>query len=327
LGGATPTTAQVVTLLSASAYVTAVETTPGSVIVAAEDALENGADTSNTTTKIYLVNGDASKYNIGDMVVVKVAGGYHTSPIVAVDNTSNSVSITLLVADSAVFADALVISKVTTYYPAESGHPSISLSRWQGDEILDKAIGCKTTAIALSNVTVGALPTFDFSLEGLTYDRVLETIALTPSFDAALPPIALNACAYVDGVAIEINEFSMSIANTLGFVTSLCSANGKVASRITERKITGSINPYKDSTSIANFTKFKNGTEFSLFISLHVPTSVSGEYEDVVGIYLPKCFITSVADSDTDGNMQDTLSFSATRGTVESTDEIFISFI
>ena len=44
LGGATPTTAQVVTLLSGSAYVDAVETTPGSVIIHSAQLLASGAD-------------------------------------------------------------------------------------------------------------------------------------------------------------------------------------------------------------------------------------------------------------------------------------------
>ena len=59
---------------------------------------------------------------------------------------------------------------------------------------------------------------------------------------------------------------------------------------------------------------------------MHVPTSTSGEYEDVVGIYLPKCFITEIANADTDGNLHDVLTFSATRGTAEDTTEMYVCF-
>jgi hypothetical protein len=283
--------------------------------------------TGNTSTVLAIQDADISKFNVGDIILVKQTGAYHTSPIVSKTTGTGTATITLLVAHpSGAMSASVVIEKFTTYVPANSGHPSLSISKYIEDARLEQAAGCKVSGLSLSNFATGQLPSFQFKLEGLSFDSSLSAPAYTPSYDTALPPIVLSAYVYVDGVAVSVNEVSLSVENGLAFKTATSSANGKISSRVASRTLSGSFNPYKQSDSIANFTKFKNDTPFSMFLMAGVPT-VTGEYKDVVGIYLPSCMLTEFSEADQDGLLQESLSFSANRGADGSTNEIYLTFI
>lgn len=281
---------------------------------------------THTTTRAYLPDADASKYNVGDIVTVKVAGAYHTSPVVAVSNTAGNVYVDLLVAADSAFSNGDAIAAVSTYVTANSGHPTLSISKYVEAAVLEQATGCRVSSMALENFTTGQLASFNFGFEGMDFDRSITAQPHTPAYSSAEPPIILEACVYQDGVKIQINELAFSVENSLGFATSTCSSNGRISGRVVERTVTGSLNPYKTDDSIAQFSKFKNNTEFSIFGTAKIPTSVAGEYEQVVSFYLPSCIITEIGESDQDGLLQEDLSFSAGRGSDASKEEIYVSF-
>jgi hypothetical protein len=284
----------------------------------------------NTGSSLKIQDADISKFNVGDIIVVKESAGHHVAAITAVDSTGGAAAITILPAKaSGSFSNSVVISKTTMYYTANTGHPALSLSYYWGNEIVSKASGCKVTSLSIDNFSTGQIASFNFGLEGLGHDEANSAAPHTPSYDSGIPPIMLGAVAYRDGVAVEINQFSLSVANTLAFLTATSNVNGKSASRVTERQVTGSINPFKDDTSTANYDAFNDGTEFSLFIKAFIPSAVSGEITmgSVVGIYLPKCIATETKPSDLDGIMIDDISFQAVRGSAGTTEEIYIGLI
>jgi hypothetical protein len=282
----------------------------------------------NTATVLQIEDADITKFAVGDSILVKQAGAYHVSPITSKSTGTGTATVTMLVAHpSGDCTDSVTVEKFTTYFTANSGHPSISISKYTEDAKLETAAGCKVASMALNNFTTGQLADFSFSLEGLSWDQSLAAPGYTASYDAALPPIVLSAVVYQDGVAVPINECTFSLENTLAFKTSTASANGKISSRVTARTVTGSINPYKASDSIAQFTKFKNDTSFSVFGYMAVPTSTAGEFEDVVAFYMPDCMITEYKESDQDGLLQESLSFSSNRGSAGTTEELYITTI
>lgn len=284
------------------------------------------AVSAHTTSRIYLLDADGSKYNVGDIVTISVAGDFHTSPIIATSSTAGDSYIDLLVPAANAFANGNVIKAVTTYVTADSGHPSLSVSKYIEASVLEQATGCRITNMSLDNFSTGQLASFNFGFEGLDFDRSLTAQPHTPTYDSTLPPIILSACIYQDGTQITVNEFNFSLENTLGFATSTCSSNGRTSGRITQRSISGSFNPYKTDNSIADFTKFKNNTEFSLFGSAYIPSGTAGEYGNVVAFYLPKCISTELSESDQDGLLQETVSFIASRGADASSEELYLSF-
>lgn len=294
--------------------------------VTTTSADDTDSGTPHTTTRIYLLDADASKYNIGDIVTIQVAGDYHTSPVTAVSNTPGDVYIDLLVAAGSAFTDGDAIAAVTTYVTANSGHPSLSISKYLETAVLEQATGARVNSMALENFTTGQLANWNFGFEGMDFDRSITAQPHTPSYSDAEPPIILQACVYQDGVQLDVNELSFSIENTLGFATSTCSENGRISGRVTERVITGSLNPYKQDDSIAQFTKFKANTEFSIFGFAILPSATAGEYSQVVSFYLPSCITTELGEADQDGLLQEEISFSAGRGAAGTGEEIYLSF-
>lgn len=282
----------------------------------------------NTDDTLQIEDADISKFAVGDIILVKESGEYHVSPITAVDSTGGAANITLLVAlPSGNFSNSVVIEKSTIYSLAESGHKSLSITKYLGDAIRETAFGCKVNSMALSSFATGQLPQFDFGFEGLNFANSLTAPAYTPSYDTSLPPIVLSAGAYIDGSLITVNEVSFSLENTLGFATSISEANGKSSSRFTGRSVTGSLNPYKDDGSIANFEKFRDNTQFSLFGYAMNPTASAGEFGQIIAFYMPACLITEYTEADADGLAQEQIAFTASRGTAGTTNELYLAFI
>lgn len=284
----------------------------------------------NTGTLLQIEDADISKFAVGDIILVKQTGAHHVCAVTAVATGAGVAALTVTPAHpSGDFTDSVVISKSTMYYTANTGHPALSLSYYWANEITQKAIGCKVTSMSVDNFATGQVASFNFGLEGLSYDEANGAAPHTPSYDSGIPPIILGAYVYKDGTAISINQFGLSLANTLAFITATSNASGKASSRVVSREVTGTINPYKDDTSVAFFSAFDAGTEFSLFIMAANPSATAGEYTmgSVVGIYLPKVLATECKVGDQEGLLTDEISFQSVRGSAGTTEEVYIGLI
>jgi hypothetical protein len=284
----------------------------------------------NTGSVLQIQDADISKFNVGDIILVKQSGGHHVSPITAVDATVGAANITLLVPKAAgVFANSVVVSKVQMFYTANTGHKSLSISEYLGNTIVKKGIGCKVTSMAVDGFQTGGLPSLKFGLEGLSYSEADGSAPHTPSYDSGVPPIILGANVYKDGVALSLDQFKLSLANKLSFIKEIGNSAGKSGARVVSREISGSMNPYKDDTSVANFTNWAAGTEFSVFVVAYNPSAVAGEITlgSVVGIYLPKCIVTDYKDGNHEGISTDELGFQAVRGSDGATEEMYMGVI
>jgi hypothetical protein len=279
----------------------------------------------NTASVLQIDDADIANLQIGDCVVIKESGAYHVSPITARSTGTGTASVTLLVPRaSSYFPNSVTIAAFKTYLTANTGHPSLSFSKYVESAVLEKAIGCRVTSMALEGFSTGALPSLKFGFDGMDFDRDVAAPSYTPSFDSSLPPVVLSAKVYLSGTAIDVNEFAVSLENAVGFATSTASANGRISGRVSSRSITGSINPYKQDNSVANYDKFVANTEFSLFAYAANPTGTTGEFNQVVAIYLPVCVISEIGEADQDGILQDSITFVASRGAAGATEEMYM---
>lgn len=282
----------------------------------------------NGTSQLEIQDADIANFTKGDSIVILEAGDYSIHVITAVDPSAGTANITYLPARSVAPADNVEISKTTVYYPANSGHKPLSLSYYWGNEIRQSAIGCKIASLSIDSFQTGQVASFNFGFEGLTFDEVDGVAPFTPTYDSGLPPLILEACVFQDGVQIDLNEFTLSLENTLSFLTSTCSQNGRIKSRINSRSITGSINPYKDDTSVDQHTKFNANTPYSLFIRAYNPDDTNVvSLGSVVTLWLPNCISVEKTVGDQDGTLIDNIAFQATRGDDGQSDEFFIGMI
>ena len=187
----------------------------------------------------------------------------------------------------------------------------------------------RPTSFALENFSTGQIANWNFSFEGLEASEQDGAAGFTPAYDSALPPLILKACLHQDGVKLDINDFAFTVENTLGFLTSTCDENGRIASRITDREVSGSFNPYKDDTSVDQWNKFDLNTTYELVVWAYNPSSVSGEIElgSAIVMYFPNCITTEKPVGDQDGLLTDNISFRASTGADGTSDELTISFI
>lgn len=147
---------------------------------------------------------------------------------------------------------------------------------------------------------------------------------LIPSYDAANPPIALGACVFIDGVAIDCTEVAISIENTIGQITSTCNPNGIQSTRITERAVSGSFVSYQSTEEVDMYTRFDTNTQFSLYLLAGIPT-VAGEVKDVVAIYIPTAIVTAKPVTDAEGIATLAVDFQAGFDNITQTDVVIAS--
>lgn len=283
----------------------------------------------NTSSVLQIEDADIGDFTVGDFIIVLEAGSHATVFVESVDPSGGTANIGIAPTLSFTPSASVVVSKSRTYFPANSGHPTLSLSYFWGNTILEKAIGTRVTSLSVDGFTTGGVASLNFGLEGLDFDEVDGSSGFTPTFDSALPPIILNACLFQDDTQLEANEFTMSLENTVSFITDMCSSTGRISSRITDRAVTGTFNPYKDDTSVAQFTKFNLNTSYSLIISAYNPSAVAGEITlgSAFGIYLPNVISVEKVVADQEGVNIENISYQATRGDDGATDEIFIGLV
>jgi len=286
-------------------------------------AIELEAGSSETV--LLLNDADANKIKVGDCILVKMPNKHTVRPVKEVSNTLGNVSVTLAIALPEAPALGVEIAPLTTYYFEESDS-SFSVSAELGGEITEQAKGCKVESAEISNWTTGQIPQISFAVKALGLDKVDSVSGITPDFSAEpQPPVALDACAYIDGVEVDYNEFGLTIGNTLNDILSACSSQGKIASRNTKLLVSGSINPYMKGDDVSRFAKFNSSAPVSIFVHISNPSDVAGEIKNVAAIYLPKVTLTSLTNGDQDGVLTDDMEFQASK--TQGNDTIFISFI
>jgi hypothetical protein len=297
------------------------------------EALLGGVDTltevtslvDHTTAKIYLTS--TAQYKVGHIVKVKqseIAGEDHVSPIKAIGSDVGGNFIELVVPYGVAFSDNVKIGAAVNYFH-QSGAPTLSLTNYLGGKIREKAIGMRAVSAEIANFSTGQLPTATFNLEGLDFDREVGEPLFAPVYDTSLPPVVLCSKVYKDGTEITVNAVTLSLTNTLGFLTSTASCSGKIRSRITDFAVNFTINPYMEDDDTDLFDIFKDNTGFSLFGSSNNKTDTAGEKAEVVAFYMPNCRIPEITSGVEDGILTDAINGQAYK--TSGNDTVFIAFL
>jgi hypothetical protein len=279
----------------------------------------------STTTVLKLDDADINKIEKGDSLHIKIAGAHCVRPVASVSNVLGNVEVTLAIPAPSAPAAGVEIAPLTTYFFNEDPM-SVSVTAEMGGEISEQFAGGQVESAEISNWTTGQIPQINFSMKGLSLNKADTVSGLVPDFSAEpQPPVALEACAYIDGIEVDYVEFSLTMGNTLVDVLSPCSAQGKIGSRNTNFLVSGKINPYMKTDAVDRFTKYNDGTPVSLFIHISNPGAGAGEIKNSSAIWLPQVSLTAIANGDQDGVLTDDLEFQAYVSS--GNDTMFLSFI
>ena len=158
--------------------------------------------TGNTASQIEIEDADISGFSVNDIVLVKEAGAYELSWVSAVDTTAAAAHIQLGQALAAAPADNVEVSAVSQYSTAESGHPSLSVTKYIDNAKDETAVGSKVNSMSMEGFETGSIPQINFGFDGLSFDSTLTAPAFTHSYDTTLPPITLRAWLFQEGQGI-----------------------------------------------------------------------------------------------------------------------------
>lgn len=281
--------------------------------------------TGNTTTVLQIEDADIVHLNVGDCILIKKAGEYSVRPIASKVTTTGSASVTLAIPLPAVPGDNVVIEKATTYFH-DKDSKSFSVVHYLGGEIKETIWGAKTISGSLEGWTANETPSFNFAVEGIDIDRVIGAPTLTPDFsNDSKVPVIQGACAWIGQEEVDYTELSLSIENTKADLLSACAPSGKIGTRKTAFGVTASINPYMSDANVDRWNKYEQGMATSLFAYAFNPTTVDGEFNQVVAIWVPNAKITNMPAADADGVLQDAIELKAFRSV--GNDTIFLGFI
>ena len=136
----------------------------GAVRQFAQIALPSQAFTDGQKTFTFTANDGFQK---DDILVIKFPGAYHFSSIVSVSGTTATM---LVGVEGAKTAAIYNVAARLNYIAANGGHPSFSVTKEVGFDLVEAGLGCRVSNFALENFTTGQLPTHTYGVDGLTYD-------------------------------------------------------------------------------------------------------------------------------------------------------------
>lgn len=286
----------------------------------------------HTASRLEIEDADIGKYKVGDSIRIKeseFAGEDHVSAITAVDTTGGAAFIDLLVTRAAgAFTNSVKIGAFTTFFH-QSGAPSLSITNYLGGKKRQKALGVRPTSAELGNFSTGVLADVNFAVEGLSYgDREIGNPLFAAIFDSdngVTPPPILNSKIYQNGVEVIVNSLAITLTNTLAFLSSTGSPNGRVNSRITKFETGGTFNPYMQDDNITVFDNFNCNKPFSVFARTQVEDcDNAGVFKDGIAFYIPNARNSDLGVGNEDGVLTDEIAFTGHK--TLGNDQFFISF-
>lgn len=287
-------------------------------------------DTGHTANTLNMQLGEGSNFTKGDCFVMKAAGAYSYH---AVESVVGDVITFFPSLDSAP-ADGVVISKSKTYFVG-STTPSYSAEVNYGDEQKDKLKGLKVASCSMA-ISAGQLPTCDFSLQGNREGREVAASSFDGDFSTlAEPPVATSACAYFkfedgDEEKLGYETMNVNIENEINDKLDACAKTGKGSPVLGQITVSGDINPYMfdsaEVTALDRFNAFDKDEDVAMFIHLQNATSVDGESENHVMIYMPKVKFTNVQAQNLNDLIVDQVNWVTAKGD-NNNETFFISFV
>lgn len=262
-------------------------------------------------------------FAVGDTVLIEESGAFELRPISSVATDEFTLAFAL---ENGAPANSVGIGDVATYYPDYSAVKSLSAEHCIGGEIRQALAGLRASSAELGNWSAGQIPTMTYNFQGLSLTRTDNGASYTPSFAAdAEPPMALEACLWIDGSKKSYVELSMSIETTLTPLVDACSSTGKVAHRNTAMTVSLEVSPYMDDADLTEWTAFEQNTDVSVFFYAYNPSATAGEFSNAIAFWMPQCRIIAAPAGDQDGVATNALSLKAHQSS--GNDSIFISFI
>lgn len=301
------------------AYPQALEVLTESLLGGKRTAATEDTTTGNTSTVLTFTS---HPYLVGDIVTVQESGAYECRPISAI--TSTSITFPFALTNGAP-SNGVTVSAISTFYSDTANSTTFSAEHNVGGEVKQVCGGLRSQSMALENWSAGTIPSATFNVAGISLERSDAAPDFAPNFTAdALPPVALDACLWVNGASVSYTELGLSIENEVSFMKDACQANGKLGSRITNQTTNFTASVYSDDTTLTTWDNFNANDDVSIFFYAFNPSATTGEFSQAVAGWLPQGKLVEHPFEDVDGIVSDSLSVKCHRNL--GSDSVFLGF-
>lgn len=189
--------------------------------------------------------------------------------------------------------DVTIGAEKVTYDPASSGAPSLTMGFYD-DGMIYKYKGCRGS-VKFSAQT-GGIVMADFEFQGVL-DSIIDGALLAPTYESVTPPNCLGVPVTLDAYAAVINSFNIEPGIKVALRSDISQASGYRSALITDRKMTGKIDPEKVLVAAYDIHgKQKTGA----LIALTIGPIGSTQYNKVT-FTAPKAQITAVGNGEREG--------------------------
>jgi hypothetical protein len=222
-----------------------------------------------------------------------------------------------------------VVSASVNYKPINESHVKFTSGFYHYnssvDGYLEQVIGSLVSSLGIE-VPVGGLAKINVDIQGLKGDRTANTAAPhTPTYEEVQGFVGFCVEAYLGSTLIDASNLSLSVDNEIAEKQSFKECSGKLDSSLTQRTVSGTINPYADG-SITNYDALNNLTDQEMSIVIGVMDSGGYVVGKTVGIYLPNVMLTTDKTAEIDQNGIEDISFQAHTGITGDQTDIVVSF-
>lgn len=286
------------------------------------------AVTGKGTGTLNIADADAAKVPVGTIVIVPESTGDVVTPITGASSSGGTTTLTTLVNKTwgTITGDKIMLMRM--YKPTDQGI-YLSLTRMFNKQLRQYAFGCIGSGLQIGNMTPGQLPTATFNFEGISQEQKHSSFVGEPTYNDAVPPIALNVKVYQGNTDLQargVSEFSLDVSNQVSQKETI-TGDGKDPVYQVEREITGNLVAFLDDSDVSPFfTRFDVHQPFDLFISSGNVGASAGKLKEIIAFYLPNCSLSGYTTPDTDGLVTENIPFSAGTSETEPREELLIGF-
>jgi len=195
--------------------------------------------------------------------------------------------------------------------------PSLTMCTWE-DGVKKQIRGARGNVRFTGNVGEPIYAEFDFL--GVL-DTITDEATPTPTYESQIPPVLLSANMSIGNYSAVAGGFTLDSGNTLALRDSINSADGYLSALITQRKISGTMNPEMTTVAAKDwFGTWRASTQQSLIIG-----NVGSGAGNVIKFSIPKLRLKKVGDTDRNGLAVADLQFDLEETTAD--DEMTLYFL
>ena len=180
------------------------------------------------------------------------------------------------------FAETITADTSVEYLPATTGQQSATIYFWEDGDLI-KLVGCMGKVSF--DFSTGAIGKASFTFTGHQVGNIAATPMPTPSY-SSMVPVPLIGVAFSLGGSVDVSKLSIDTGNEVATPDSMISNNGYGAIYISNRNVTGSIDPLAKTANEKDYlVDWKAGAEAALTTG-----DIGTQAGNIYSISMPKIY-------------------------------------